>query len=135
MVFEGPRRFSRRISFINMQIIAGSKLKFPMTGRGALLSLVAGEVWTAIRAELKQHISDVVFDQWFSGAEIMACKGDMVELGVQNRFFKSRIETAYLDVLTKAVSAALDCPAHVSVSVSPRLLARFRKAQEAACRQ
>ncbi|MDR1612868.1 MAG: AAA family ATPase [Planctomycetota bacterium] len=94
------------------------------------MSLVAEEVWVKIQAELKQRIPDVIFDQWFSGAEIMTCGDDRVDLGVQNRFFKSRIETAYLDVLTKAVAAAIGRPAEVSIAVSPRLLARFRKDQE-----
>lgn len=60
----------------------------------------------------------------------MSCADAALELGVQNRFFKSRIETTYLTLLREAAAKVMGRPVRVSVSVSPRLFAAFRESQE-----
>ena len=76
------------------------------------------------------RLPQVLFDQWFAEAEIVSFSGGGLELGVQNRFFKSRIESTYMQVLAEAAEAAIGGKVVVSVSVSPRLFARFREEQE-----
>ena len=93
------------------------------------MSFVDAAVWTSIKDELSRRLPHVLFEQWFSRAEIMVWDGHTLELGVQNRFFKSRIETTYMGVLKEAAEAALGVPVLVSVTVSPKLLAAFRKIQ------
>ncbi len=105
---------------------------FPQRGKGVLLSLVDEAVWTEVKSELGRRIPQVLFEQWFSQAEVLAWDGACLELGVQNRFFKSRIETTYMGVLKEAADAAFGRSVSVQVSVSKRLLAAFRKAQKEA---
>lgn len=96
------------------------------------MSLVEQELWLQLQDELSRRIPQVLFEQWFARAEILSCTEDEIELGVQNRFFKSRIETTYLTMLREAATSALGRPMRVSVSVSPRLFAAFRESQERA---
>lgn len=93
------------------------------------MSFVAESVWTDLKTQLCRRIPEVLFEQWFARAEIVSCDDSCLELGVQNRFFKSRIEAKYLPVLKEAAEEALGRPMRVTVSVSPRLLAAFRKSQ------
>lgn len=93
------------------------------------MSLVDEAVWSEIKLQLSQRIPQVLFDQWFSRAEILSWDGAHLELGVQNRFFKSRIETTYMAALADAVEVAVGRRVPVTVSVSPKLLAAFRKSQ------
>lgn len=93
------------------------------------MSLATETVWSGIKIQLSQRIPQVLFDQWFSRAEIVSWDGLSLELGVQNRFFKSRIETTYMATLADAVEAAVGHRVSVTVSVSPKLLAAFRKSQ------
>ncbi len=95
-----------------------------------LLSFVATDLAEKIKAELSGRLPDALFDQWFAQAEIELDADGALRIGVQNRFFKSRIETAYLPVLAEAAGAVLgDAPA-LSVVVSPRLFSQFRAEQE-----
>lgn len=95
------------------------------------MSLLDTAAWPEIQNKLKQRLPEVIFNQWFAGAEMMSRDGCHFEVGVQNRFFKSRIETKYMSDLCEAVREVFGRDAVVTVSVSPRLLAAFRKAQEA----
>ncbi len=94
------------------------------------MSLVGESAWATVQARLKVLLSEVSFNQWFAQAEVMVCDSERFELGVQNLFYKSRIETAYMAELVKAVNEALGKKVEVAVSVSPRLLAQFRREQE-----
>lgn len=94
------------------------------------MSLVDQTLWLELKEELGRRIPQVLFDQWFSGAEVTACGDDCLTLGVQNRFFKSRIEAKYLTPLREAACAALGREVRVEVAVSPRLFAAFRETQE-----
>lgn len=93
------------------------------------MSFVVESVWTELKTQLCRRMPEVLFEQWFARAEVMSCDDAGLELGVQNRFFKSRIEAKYLPVLKEAAAEALGRPVRVTVSVSPRLLAAFRKSQ------
>lgn len=92
--------------------------------------MVEEKLWLEVRAELSRRMPQVLFDQWFAHSEISSCDDRHLELGVQNRFFKSRIETRYLTQLREAVRAVLGRDVTVTVSVSPRLFAAFRESQE-----
>lgn len=96
------------------------------------MSLVAEEIQVLLQSELRNRLPEALFEQWFSGTEIVACSESHLELGVKNRFFKSWIETRYLDTLREAACACLGRPVRITVSVSPRLYAPFREAQEKA---
>ncbi|MCC8191257.1 MAG: AAA family ATPase [Planctomycetes bacterium] len=96
------------------------------------MSVVDEALVVPFREELAQRVPPVLFAQWFARTEILACADGVLELGVQNRFFKSRIETRYLTVLREAAAAVLGQPVTVTVSVSPKLFAAFREAQEKA---
>ncbi len=96
------------------------------------MSLVVESVWASVQTELKKLLPDVIYNQWFSRAEAVAFDGDRFELGVQNRFFKSRIETTYMENLVAAVHSAVGKTVEVRITVSAKLLAEFRKAQEQA---
>lgn len=99
-------------------------------GEGVLLSLVGEEVWLGVQHELKKRMPESIFKQWFAEAEVMSFDGERFELGVHNRFYKSRIEAAYLKDLVASVASVAEREVEVVVSVSPRLLAAFRKTQE-----
>jgi chromosomal replication initiator protein len=94
------------------------------------LSFVATDAAEKIKAELAARMPGVLFDQWFARAEIDVHADGAVRIGVQNRFFKSRIETAYLPVLAEASAAVLGDARPLSVVVSPRLFTQFREEQE-----
>lgn len=99
------------------------------------MSLVDEAVWVELKSQLSSRLPQVLYEQWFAGAEILSWDGERLELGVQNRFFSSRIETKYMSVLRESAEAAFGCPVTVAVSVSKRLLAAFRKAQNEAKEQ
>jgi ATPase involved in DNA replication initiation len=101
-------------------------------GKGIFLSFVDQSVLGELQQELRVRIPQVLFEQWFGQAEILSWDGSVLELGVQNRFFKSRIETTYLGVLHEAASAVFGRPIHIQISVSKRLLAAFRQSQKEA---
>lgn len=94
------------------------------------MSLVDARLWTEVQTQLKARMPKSIFTQWFAEAEVMSFDADRFELGVQNRFYKSRIEKAYMGHLLDAVAAAAGKKVEIRVSVSPRLFAAFRKAQE-----
>lgn len=94
------------------------------------MSLVSEDVTSRIKDQLRLRLPPVLFDQWFAEAEVIALSESELELGVQNRFFKSRIESTYMQVLADAAEVAVGGRVIVSVSVSPRLFARFREEQE-----
>lgn len=94
------------------------------------MSFATTELAEKIKAELAERLPDVLFEQWFAQAEIALDDAGVLQVGVQNRFFKSRIETTYLPVLAEAVEAALGERPALSVSVSPRLFTQFREEQE-----
>lgn len=92
--------------------------------------MVEQDILTGLQTELSARMPAVLYEQWFAGVEIMSWTGECLELGVKNRFFKSWIETKYLDILREAAGAACGREIRVAVSVSPRLFAPFREAQE-----
>ncbi len=94
------------------------------------MSFVATDVAEKIKAELAARLPEVLFEQWFARAEIDLDAEGALRIGVQNRFFKSRIETAYLPVLADAAAAVLGGAHPLSVVVSPRLFNQFREEQE-----
>lgn len=94
-----------------------------------VLSLVKEDVQLRLQEELKNRMPLALFEQWFAGSEVVACDGDVVELGVKNRFFKGWIETRYLDVLRDAASAVAGRPSRVQVTVAAHLYGPFREEQ------
>ncbi len=102
-------------------------LSFSATEPAACLAEALAE---KIKSALAERLPDVLFDQWFAQAEIALDAEGVLQVGVQNRFFKSRIETTYLPILAEAAEAALGRMPPLSVSVSPRLFTRFREEQE-----
>lgn len=94
------------------------------------MSLVTDEILGNLRGELSRLISQPLYEHWFADTEILAWDGERLEVGVKNRFFKSRIETKYLSELRQAAETVLGQPVQVAVSVSSRLYAQFREAQE-----
>lgn len=94
--------------------------------------MVAEEIQVQLQAALRERLPEALFEQWFSGIEVVACSGTQLELGVKNRFFKNWIESRYLDTLSQAAESCLGKPVAVTVSVSARLYASFRDAQEKA---
>ncbi len=63
------------------------------------MSLVEEQLLADLQAQLRRRLPEALYEQWFAGTEIAAWDGDALELGVKNRFFKSWIETKYLDVV------------------------------------
>lgn len=96
------------------------------------MSLVVSDISSGLLARLAAKLPKVIFDQWFARAEVVSWDGRRLELGVQNRFFKSRIETTYMGVLCEAATAVVGAEVSVGVSVSPKLFAAFREEQERA---
>lgn len=115
-----------------MYFARGSGNGLSWEGKGEVLSLVAEEIQIQLQAELRQRLPDALYEQWFSGIEIVACDKDALELGVKNRFFKSWIETRYLPMVCEAAEAVLGRSMRVTVVVSAKLYAPFREAQEKA---
>ena len=96
------------------------------------MSLVDQTLWISIGLQLRQSLPQVIYDQWFAQAEVLSWDGRNLEIGVQNRFFKSRIETTYVGALKQAAEAVVGVPVTVTISVSSRLFAAFRESQEKA---
>ncbi len=96
------------------------------------MSFIDQAVLTELQDQLRSRMPQVLYEQWFGQAEILSWDGTCLELGVQNRFFKSRIETTYMDILHAAAEALFGHPVRIQVSVSKRLLAAFRKSQKEA---
>lgn len=94
------------------------------------MSLVAHEILSGLLERLRSCMPEALYEQWFAGSEIMSWDDELLELGVKNRFFKSWIETKYIDILRKAAADVVGREVRVAVSVSPRLFAPFREAQE-----
>lgn len=100
-------------------------------GKGDILSLLVEEqLLAALQDGLRRRMPRALYEQWFSGTEIVSRDAGRLELGVKNRFFKSWIETRYMTVLRDAAAEAAGAPVEVSVAVSAGLYARFREAQE-----
>lgn len=94
--------------------------------------MVGEEIAALLQNELKKHLHEALYEQWFSDMEVVSSSDTDLELGVKNRFFKSWIETRYLDVVREAAQQCFGKPVTVTISVSPRLYTSFRQAQEKA---
>lgn len=94
-----------------------------------VLSLVKEEIQLQLQDELRERIAPALYEQWFSGSEVVSCTGDALELGVKNRFFKGWIETRYLDVLRDAARKVVGAAVAVRVCVAPHLYGSFREEQ------
>lgn len=94
------------------------------------MSLVKEQILGELLAGLSRRLPAALYEQWFSGTEIAVWDGRRLELGVKNRFFKSRIESKYMAVLHEAAAEAAGTAVEVTVVVSAGLYAQFREAQE-----
>ncbi|MDR2391557.1 MAG: ATP-binding protein [Planctomycetota bacterium] len=94
------------------------------------MSLTTETVLAGLQEWLGRNMPEPLYKQWFDQIEILSLDESGLELGVPNRFFKERIEMAYRGLLGEAVQAVLGMRVEVTVSVSPRLFAAFRKARE-----
>ncbi|MDR1533778.1 MAG: AAA family ATPase [Planctomycetota bacterium] len=84
----------------------------------------------ALQVRLRSRLPEPIYIQWFSKLEILSWEDGRLELGVPNRFFKERIETAYLAPLLEAAGTVAGQPVRVAIAVSPRLFAAFKKSRE-----
>ncbi|MCD8350035.1 MAG: ATP-binding protein, partial [Planctomycetaceae bacterium] len=93
------------------------------------MSFVAEEIQIHLQEALRDRMPSALYEQWFAGSEVVSCTGEVVELGVKNRFFKGWIETRYASVLAEAAGAVVGEPVRVQVVVAPHLYGSFRKEQ------
>ncbi len=75
---------------------------------------------------------EALYAQWFSQAELLSREDGRLVLGVQNKFFKERIELSYLRLVNEVAELAVGRPVKVEVAISPRLFMAFEKSRRQA---
>lgn len=62
-----------------------------------------GELWAAVRAELRGKLGEERFERWIAPLKVLSRSGEEIRLGVPNRFVQDWIEKRYLAAVDSAI--------------------------------
>ena len=95
------------------------------------MPILKAEVWPSVLEEIEKDVGEQRFSLWFRNVRPVRLEGDTAVLGVPNLFVQEWLETHFLDVLRRRLTAHLGKPAAVKFVIDPAL---FRQAREAELR-
>ncbi len=96
------------------------------------MSLVDEALLVELKSQLSQRMPEALYTQWFSQAELLSWEDGRMVLGVQNKFFKERIEQSYLRLVREVAEGVAGREMKVEVAISSRLFKAFEKSRQLA---
>jgi hypothetical protein len=90
----------------------------PAAGERALDSDL-GVMWTATLARLERRVSPANYAVWLRNTRALGWNGEVLRIGVPNRFAEQWIETRFRRDIQAVLAALLDRPARVMFEVVP----------------